>query len=166
MNFFKPYLFIILFFGCSKQPSELDLLNKQHPQGHYGNHMQKGVAQQIREILNKPDEYLNKNVLVSGVIDDVCPMRGCWIQISDKNQAGPIRVKVTDGEIVFPLSAKNHNVTVQGTFVRLDLSKDQAINWKVHLAKEKGIDLDPNGIVLKKEDYYEYRINCTGAKVL
>ena len=166
MNFFKPYLFIILFFGCNKQPSELDLLNKENPQGHYGNHMQKGVAQQIHEILNKPDEYLNKNVLVSGVIDDVCPMRGCWIQISDKNQAGPIRVKVTDGEIVFPLSAKNHNVTVQGTFVRLDLSKDQAINWKVHLAKEKGIDLDPNGIVLQKEDYYEYRINCTGAKVL
>ena len=166
MNFFKPYLFIILLFGCSKQPSELDLLNKENPQGHYGNHMQKGVAQQIHEILNKPDEYLNKNILVSGVVDDVCPMRGCWIQISDKNQAGPIRVKVTDGEIVFPLSAKNHNVTVQGTFVRLDLSKDQAINWKVHLAKEKGIDLDPNGIVLQKEDYYEYRINCTGAKVL
>ena len=69
MNFFKPYLFIILFFGCTKQPSELDLLKKEHPQGHYGNHMQKGVAQQIHEILNKPDEYLNKNVLVSGVID-------------------------------------------------------------------------------------------------
>ena len=109
---------------------------------------------------------MSKNVLVSGVIDDVCPMRGCWIQISDKNQTGSIRVKVTDGEIVFPLSAKNHIVTVQGTFVRLDLSKDQAINWKVHLAKEKGVELDPNDIVLQKEDYYEYRINCTGAKVL
>ena len=109
---------------------------------------------------------MSKNVLVSGIIDDVCPMRGCWIQISDKNQADPIPVKETDGEIVFPLSAKNHNVIVQGTFVRLDLSKDQAINWKVHLAKEKGVQLDPNDIVLQKEDYYEYRINCTGAKVL
>ena len=50
--------------------------------------------------------------------------------------------------------------------MRLDLSKDQAINWKVHLAKEKGVELDPNDIVLQKEDYYEYRINCTGARVL
>ena len=166
MNFFRTYFCIILLFGCSRQPSELDLLNKKNPQGSYGNHLQKGVAQKIHVILKKPDEYLNKNVLVSGIIDDVCPMRGCWIQISDKNKTDPIRVKVTDGEIVFPLSAKNHNVTVQGTFVRLDLSKDQAINWKVHLAKEKGIDLDPNSIVLQKEDYYEYRINCTGAKVL
>ena len=166
MNYLKPFLILILLFGCSEQPSELDLLNKKNPQGSYGNHLQKGVAQKIHEILKNPEEYLNKNVLVSGIIDDVCPMRGCWIQISDKHQTGPIRVKVTDGEIVFPLSSKNHNVTVQGTFVRLDLSKDQAINWKVHLAKEKGIDLDPNSIVLKKEDYYEYRINCTGAKVL
>ena len=166
MNSFKPFLLLILLFGCSNQPSELDLLNKKNPQGSYGNHLQKGVAQKIHEILKKPDEYLNKNVLVSGIIDDVCPMRGCWIQISDRYQTSPIRVKVTDGEIVFPLSAKNHNVTVQGTFVRLDLSKDQAINWKVHLAKEKGIDLNPNSIVLQKEDYYEYRINCTGAKVL
>ena len=166
MNIFKLYLFIILFFGCSNVSSELDQLNKEYPQGNYGNSMQKGIPNRIHEVLKNPDKYLNKNVLVSGVIDDVCPMRGCWIQISDKNQTGPIRVKVTDGEIVFPLSAKNHNVTVQGTFVRLDLSKDQAINWKVHLAKEKGVELDPNDIVLQKEDYFEYRINCTGAKVL
>ena len=91
MNIFRPYLCIILFFGCSKQPSELDLLNKEYPQGNYGNRIQKGIPNRVHEVLKNPDEYLNKNVLVSGIIDDVCPMRGCWIQISDKNQAGPIR---------------------------------------------------------------------------
>ena len=64
MNFFKAYLFVILLFGCSKQPSELDLLNKEHPQGNYGSHMQKGDVQKIHEILKKPNEYLNENVLV------------------------------------------------------------------------------------------------------
>ncbi len=166
MNFLKPCILIILFFGCSKQPSELELLNREYPQGNYGNRIQKGVAKNIDEILKDPAKYLNKNVLVSGVIDDVCPMRGCWIQIYDKNQVGSLRVKVIDGEIVFPLSARNHNVTVQGTFVRLDLSKDQAINWKVHLAKEKGVEFDPKDIILQRKDYFEYRINCTGAKVL
>ena len=71
-----------------------------------------------------------------------------------------------DGEIIFPKSSKNHNVTVEGTFVRLELSKEQAINWKVHLEAEKGIELNPNDIVLKEEDYFEYRINCTGAVIL
>ena len=90
-------------------------------------------------------------------------MRGCWIQISDDSIFGNIRVKVMDGEIIFPKSAKNHNVTLEGTFVRLELSKEQAINWKVHLEAEKGIELNPNDIVIKEEDYFEYRINCTGA---
>ena len=37
--------------------------------------MQKGIPNRIHEVLKNPDKYLNKNVLVSGVIDDVCPMR-------------------------------------------------------------------------------------------
>ena len=61
------------------------------------------------------------------------PWRGCWIQISNDSVVGNIRVKVTDGEIVFPKSAKSHNVPVEGTFVSLNLSKEQAINLKAHL---------------------------------
>ena len=61
---------------------------------------------------------------------------------------------------------KSHNVTLKGTFLRLNLSKEQAINWKVHLEAEKGIELNPNDIVLEEEDYFEYRINCSGAVIL
>ena len=93
-------------------------------------------------------------------------MRGCWIQISDMDKMESVRVKVKDGDIVFPLSAIDHKTIVQGTFVRLDLSKDQAINWKIHLAKERGVILNPENINLQEEDYYEYRINCNGAVIL
>ena len=96
------------------------------------------------------------------MINEVFPMRRCWVQISYESIFGNIRVKVTDGEIIFPKSAKNHNVTVEGTFVRLDLSKEQTVNWKVHLEAEKGIELNPNDIVLYEEHYLEYRINCNG----
>ena len=45
-----------------------------------------------------------------GKILEVCPMRGCWINIGiPKNPQNYIRVKVTDGEIVFPLSSKGKN---------------------------------------------------------
>ena len=72
MNIFRPYLFIILFFGCSTQPSELDLLNKEYPQGNYGNSIQKGIPNRIHEVLKNPDKYLNKNVSpsVSNHLDD------------------------------------------------------------------------------------------------
>ena len=157
---------VLYILGCGKEPSESELLNKPNPKGVYGNSLSNGIIRDVTQLLKNPDKYLNEDILATGIVKEVCPMRGCWIQISDDSTAGGIRVKVTDGEIVFPKSAKNHNVTVQGTFVRLDLSKDQAINWKVHLEAEKGIDLNPNDIILKEEDYFEYRINCAGAVIL
>ena len=50
--------------------------------------------------------------------------------------------------------------------MRLYLTKEQAINWKIHLEAEKYIELNPNDIALKEEDYYKYRINCTGSVIL
>ncbi len=170
-NNFKSnqYIFsicVLFIFGCDNQPSESELLNKPNPKGSYGTSIANGVIKDVTQLLKNPNNYINKNILAAGVVKEVCPMRGCWIQISDESQIGIIRVKVTDGEIVFPKSAKNHNITVQGTFMRLNLTKEQAINWKIHLEAEKGIELNPNDIVLKEEDYYEYRINCTGAVIL
>ena len=153
-------------FGCGKEISEFELLNKPNPKGSYGNSLSDGIIKDVRQLLKNPDQYLNEEILAKGIIKEVCPMRGCWIKISDESIFGNIRVKVTDGEIIFPKSAKNHNVTVEGTFVRLELSKEQAINWKVHPEAEKGIELNPNDIVLKEEDYFKYRTNCTGAVIL
>ena len=157
---------VLYILGCGKEASEFELLNKPNPKGVYGNSLSNGITRDVTQLLKNPDKYLNEDILATGVVKEVCPMRGCWIQISDDSTAGNIRVKVTDGEIVFPKSAKNHSVTVQGTFIRLDLSKDQAINWKVHLEAEKGIELNPNDVVLEEEDYFEYRINCAGAVIL
>ena len=92
-------------------------------------------------------------------------MRGCWLQVKDDNSDSSIRIKVTDGEIVFPLSAKGRNITAKGIFTKLELSKKQAKNWKRHLALEKGIDLDTSKIVLTSSDYYEYRLNSNSAKI-
>ena len=164
----NQYIFILCvlyIFGCGKEPSEFELLNKPNPKGNYGKSLSDGIIKDVRQLLENPKRYLNEEILAKGIVKEVCPMRGCWMQISDDSIFGNIRVKVTDGEIIFPKSAKNHNVTVGGTFVRLDLSKEQAVNWKVHLEAEKGIELNPNDIILKKEDYFEYRINCTGAVI-
>ena len=78
-------------------------------------------------------------------------MGGSWFQISDDSIFVNIRVKATDGEIIFPKSAKNRNITVQGTFVRLDLPKEQAVDWKVNMEAEKGIELKSNDVVLKEK---------------
>ena len=58
----------------------------------------------------------------------MCLLGGCYIQIFNNSIVGNIRAEVRDGAIIFPKSAKKHNVTVQDSFVRLNLSREQAIN--------------------------------------
>jgi len=52
-------------------------------------------------LLAKPADYVGKTVQVKGKITEVCQMMGCWIYVADA-QGNKIRVKVNDGEIVFP----------------------------------------------------------------
>ena len=157
--------FLIIFFGCSSDQTEKDLLNKRNPIGFYGNILSKTEIIEVGHLLSNSDTYLDKRLLVSGSIIEVCPMRGCWVQIQDDTSQETIRVKVTDGEIVFPLSAVGNKIIAEGDFIKLELSEEQAKNWKHHLAFEQGIELDTADIVLCAKDYYEYRLNSNAAKI-
>ena len=158
-------LIIFLFAGCVKELSEYDLLHKSNTIGKYGDKINLSESKKIEDLINNSENYLDKNVLISGEILEVCPMRGCWINVKNKDSSTNIRVKVTDGEIVFPLSAKGKNINVEGIFSKLEFSKEQAIKWKIHLAEEKGITLLPEDVKLNSDDLIEYRINATGAKI-
>ena len=159
-------LLLCFLIGCNKAPTETELLNKKNPEGNYGEKVLFTDVKNITEILSLPETFIGKEVMISGVISDVCPMRGCWIELIDDKTSLSIRAKVTDGEIVFPLSAKERQVIVKGIFTKLQLSKKQAVNWKIHLAEEKGITLNPDSVILQPKDLYEFRLNCSGAQIL
>ena len=169
----KKLIFILivssLFIGCTfedfKKISEADLLHKANPDGNYGNKITLKVNHSIGKLLGSPQTYLGEEVLISGEIIEVCPMRGCWIDVKDINTDSHIMIKVTDGEIVFPLSAKGRNVDVQGEFTKLKFTEEQAIKWKIHLAEEQGIKLNPEDISIDPDDLIEYRINGAGAEI-
>ena len=158
-------LIIFIFIGCNKEISEYDLLHKSDPLGSYGGTISLTDVEKIGYLVDNSEKYLNSNVLISGKILEVCPMRGCWINVKDMDSDIDIRVKVTDGEIVFPLSSKGRQVDVQGIFSKLEFSKEQAIKWKVHLAEEKGIKLAPEDVEINPSDLYEYRIIGKAAKI-
>ena len=86
MQNYISILLLIFLFGCNKQPSESDLLNKKDPKGKYGEPVSEISPLSFSELLTSPNNFLNKNVLVEGVIKEVCPMRGCWVQISDMDK--------------------------------------------------------------------------------
>ncbi len=71
-------------------------------------------ATPVRELLEHPEAYLGKTVRVDGEITSVCQAMGCWMEVRDDSGAS-IRLKVEDGEIVFPKDGAGRKVAAQGT---------------------------------------------------
>ena len=151
--------------NCQSKLSEYEMLNKKDPNGHYGSLINISKFNSIDELINNYENYLNTEVLISGTILEVCPMRGCWINLKDKDSNSDIRVKVTDGQIIFPLSAKGREVDVQGVFSKLTFTEQEARQWKVHLAEEKGFKISLEDVQIEASDLYEYRIIGKSAKI-
>jgi len=97
----------------------------------------------VQALLAHPERYVDKTVRVKGRIHDVCPRMGCWIDIAGGEAPDVVRFKVNDGEIVFPVEAKGKDVVAEGTFVRIDMSAEEALSYAEHLAEEQGRTFDP-----------------------
>jgi len=68
----------------------------------------------LSEILTDAESFVGKKVLVEGTVIAVCAKRGCWIELSGEKDFEKMRVKVNDGEIVFPMEAKGKKALVEG----------------------------------------------------
>lgn len=106
-----------------------------------GVHIQEVTA--VSAILNDPDSFIGKTVRIEGMILEVCAKRGCWVYVASDQPEQKIQVKVTDGEIVFPMSASGRMGVVEGIVEELKISKEQMIQYLQHLAEEKGQPFDP-----------------------
>jgi len=75
-------------------------------------------ATRIASIVEKPADYVGKTIRIDGVATAVCTAMGCWMAVAaESDPKGPVvRVKVEDGTIVFPVSAKGRKVSAEGVF--------------------------------------------------
>lgn len=114
----------------------------------------------ISELKNDPENYLDQVVQVVGEVTEVCPMKGCWMDLSGDGQT--VRVKVKDGEIVFTQDLVGKRVIAEGTVYKFELTREQAVTYFAHLAEEKGEEFDPESIT---SGTTIYQIGGIGAKV-
>jgi hypothetical protein len=99
----------------------------------------------ISDILANPEAFVGKTVLVEGQVLDVCQHAGCWMEIKSDND-GKIRIKVKDGDIVFPVAAVGSNAIAEGTVYKIELTKEEAIEFYQHMAEESGKEFDPSTV--------------------
>jgi uncharacterized protein DUF4920 len=91
----------------------------------------------ISKVLEKPEENLNKPIKVEGTIVGVCAHKGCWMELASDKEFQKLRVKVKDGDMVFPMTAKGKTAVVEGILYKIDLTKEQAQKLHEHQCKEK-----------------------------
>ena len=117
----------------------------------------------IAELNAKPEPHLGKTVQVKGKITEVCQMMGCWMALVDPASNAAIRIKVNDGDIVFPKESVGKMALAEGTLVRFVLTKEQAIARAKHEAEEQGRKFDASKIT---SGTTIYQIQGTGAVIL
>lgn len=83
-------------------------------------------ATSITMLAAKPGDYVGKTVRVDGVATAVCTHMGCWMAVAPQDDPkGPtVRLKVDDGVIVFPVTAKGKRVSAEGVFEAVGRTAD------------------------------------------
>jgi hypothetical protein len=116
----------------------------------------------VSAILEAPDAYVGERVLVEGTVVQVCEMRGCWMDIASDREFEKIQIKVDDGVIVFPMTAKGKSALVEGVVEVLELTHEEAIEAARHKAEEHGEEFDPSTVTGPETTY---RIRGHGAVI-
>ena len=112
----------------------------------YGKALSGASPVRISDLVRSPEQYLGKTVRVEGLVQDICPMKGCWIDILERQGHETIRFQVPDGVIVFPVEARGREVVAEGVLHKREMSKRQATSWLRHLAEEKGEPFDASSV--------------------
>ena len=112
----------------------------------YGEELTLTETTQISDILADPEAYLGERVLVEATVVDVCEMRGCWLELASDVEFEKIRIKVDDGVIVFPMSAKGLHARVEGIIEKLEFTEEEALERAQHQAEEHGTEFDPSTV--------------------
>ncbi len=150
-------LTIVLFTsGCTQD----DPVQEQMVQ--YGEVLTVAEVTPIADILADPQAYVGKKVRIEGQVKDVCPMKGCWIEIEGPDGQTHLTVKVEDGEIVFTPDTKGKQAIAEGEVYQIDLDKDQAMSYMKHMADEKGEAFDSTSVT---GPMVIYQIKGAGAQI-
>jgi hypothetical protein len=120
------------------------------------------TATPIEELKSSPKDFVGKTVQVKGKIAEVCQAMGCWMALTN-GEGAMVRVQVDESKMSFPKDAAGRTAVAEGTFTKIELTKDQAIAAAKHEAEEQGRKFDPASV---KGASVRYEIEGTGAVLL
>ncbi len=117
----------------------------------------------VSALLAHPDDYVGQTIRVKGTAVGVCAHRGCWINVASDVEGDVVRVKVKDGEIVFPPEIVGDTVVAEGVWTANKLDLETTKKVCANEAKNAGEEFDPESVTACKT---LYQLSGTGAVVV
>ena len=79
------------------------------------------TATPIARLVERPTAFEGKTIRVEGVVTAVCTQMGCWMALAAAGDASgqTVMLKVDDGVIVFPVTAKGKRAVAEGVVERV-----------------------------------------------
>lgn len=118
----------------------------------------------IAAILDQPAAFTGKEVRIEGQVQEVCEMAGCWMEIQAAAGERTLKVKVKDGDIVFPVTARGKQAVAQGKVEDLEMSRGKYVQYRKHAAEEQGGTFDEASLQ-GDGPFHVYQIAGTGAEI-
>jgi hypothetical protein len=118
-------------------------------------------AMPLATLMASPDKFTGQTVQVTGKVTEVCEMAGCWMNLTD-TKGNLLRIKVDDGDIVFPKTAVGKPAIAEGKLEKLERTREQLIEEGKEEAREQHRKFDASKI---KSGKTIYQIAGTGAVV-
>ena len=116
----------------------------------------------LATLFAEPTPFVGKTVQVKGKVTEVCQMMGCWMNLTD-DQGHLLRIKVKDGDIVFPKDSIGKTAIAEGKLEKNELTRDQVVEQAKHEAEESGRKFDESTV---KSGKTFYQIAGLGAVIL
>ncbi len=116
----------------------------------------------VSKLLGNPQAYAGKKVLIKGRVINACKKRGCWMELAGDKDYQSIRIKVNDGEIVFPFESKGKMALAEGEVEIFEMSMEQTRKYLQHEAECNGDPFDPASVT---KPHQMVQIKGTGAVI-
>lgn len=129
----------------------------------FGETVDKRQVTSISTVMSSPADFVNQTVTVSGTIVGVCAKRGCWVDVASDARFQKLRLKVQDGEMVFPMHTKGRQAIASGPLRAITLDIEEARQHLAALAKRTGQTFDPASVT---EPMAIYQLEPVGVTIL
>lgn len=128
----------------------------------FGSAVDKSLLTDLAKVQAAPEQFVGKTITVQGKIVSVCQNKGCWMQLAVTSDS-TLKIKVRDGDMVFPVSARGKQALAMGQLVKIEQDLASSRKLLAAEAKAQGKSFDPATVT---QPFISWQLVPTAVEIL